>query len=272
MSARLCARAATSTAGCREVRLPRGQVKLRTRLRLPRAGRWTVTLREAGGAAVLRRRVTVAADARMRVLVTGDSMVFGIIDVLGRAVRRSGGVVTGDAHLGSGITKPSGLRWPEHARATARTLRPDATVVFLGAAVDSFPLPTAAGATADCCGPAWVAEYERRLRSMMAAYLRDGAALAYWVLLPAPRDRARVESFRAINAAIAQAAATFPDGIRIVDLGPAISPGDRYRQTAMYRGQRARIRMPDGIHLANAGIHLATEVIARAMRRDGMVR
>ena len=94
----------------------------------------------------------------------------------------------------------------------------------------------------------------------------------YWVVLPEPRDAVRAASYHAINAAIAQAAATFPDGVRVVDIGPAISPGGVYRRQAMYRGKLRLIRAPDGLHLANAGIHLASEVIERVMRRDGMVR
>jgi hypothetical protein len=215
--------------------------------------------------------VQVTPGARPRVLVTGDSMIYGIIDVLERAVRRSGGVLKGDPHPGSGITKPFLLRWPHHARASARLERPDATVVFLGAAVDTFPF-VLAGEHVDCCGPAWVAEYVRQLRQMMASYLRHGSALVYWVLLPAPRDADRVVSIHAINGAIRQAAATFPDGIRVVDIGPAISPGDVYRETAMFRGRLRVIREPDGMHLANAGLHIATEVIERAMRPDGFVR
>jgi len=271
VAARLCARSGARSAGCREVRLKRGQVKLRTRVRMPRAGRWTVTLRRAQEATTLRRSVQVTPGARHRVLVTGDSMVYGIIDVLERTVRRSGGVLKGDPHLGSGITKPFLLKWPAHARESAREEKPDATVVFLGAAVDTFPL-VVGGEKVDCCGPMWIAEYVRQLREMMGAYLRDGSALVYWVLLPAPREADRVTSHRAINSAILRAAATFPDGIRAVDVGPAISPGNIYREKAMYRGKLKVIREPDGIHLANAGIHLATEVIERVMRRDGMVR
>jgi hypothetical protein len=272
VSARLCARrAGASAATCRDVRLPAGVVKLRTSVRLPRAGRWTLELRRMPERTALRRKVLVSPAARHRVLVAGDSMVYGIIDVLERTVRRSGGVLKGDPHPGSGITKPFLLKWPEHAWASARRDKPDATVVFLGAAADTFPLDVA-GAKVDCCGPVWVAEYVRQLREMMTAYLRDGSALVYWVLLPAPREADRVASHHAINAAIAQAAATFPDGVRLVDLGPAISPGDIYREKAMYRGKLKVIREPDGIHLANAGIHLATEVIERVMRRDGMVR
>jgi len=253
------------------VRLAPGQVKLRMYVRLPRSGRWTVSLRRAQEATTLRRSVQVSSGARHRILVTGDSMVYGIIDVLERTVRRSGGVLKGDPHPGSGITKPFLLKWPEHARASARAQKPDATVVFLGAAVDTFPL-VIGGEKVECCGPAWVAEYVRQLRLMMASYLRGGSALVYWVLLPAPRDAGRVASHHAINSAIVQAAATFADGIRTVDIGSVISPGGVYREKAMYRGRRKLIREPDGIHLANAGIHLATEYIERVMRRDGMVR
>ena len=268
VAARICARSGAAAAVCRDVRLQPGQVRTRTRLRLPRAGTWTVTLRSPGTTAV-QRRVEVGPNARYRVLVTGDSMVFGVIDVLARVVRRTGGALTGDANPGTGITKPA-LGWPDHARALARRERPDVTVVALGAAVDAFPLTTAAG-PAECCGPEWVDEYARRLQEVMAAYLRRGSGVVYWVLLPAPRDVRRVE-IRAINEAIERAAATFHDGIAIVDIRPAISPGGRFRATAIYRGRRAKIREDDGIHLANAGVHIACEVILRAMRRDGLLR
>ena len=262
-------RSGALSAGCREVRLVAGHPKLRARVRFPRPGRWTVTLRRPLEPTALRRSVLVAPTERYRVLVTGDSMVYGIIDVLERAVRRSGGVLTGDPHPGSGITKPFLLQWPQHARESARRLRPDATVVFLGAAADTFAL-VVGGESVECCGTAWVAEYVRQLREMMAAYLRGGSALVYWCLLPAPRDADRVASNRAINGAIRQAAATFPDGVRIVDVGRVISPGGVYRETATYRGERKVIREPDGIHLANAGVHLATEYLeAHAPRRDG---
>jgi hypothetical protein len=269
ISGRVCARSGAVAAACRTVRLRAGQTRLRTSLRLARAGRWTVTLRPASAKAALQRRVDVGPSTRYRVRVTGDSMVYGIIDVLGRSVRKTGGTLIGDPHPATGITKPFLLDWPAHARASARSERDDATVVFLGA-VDAFPLRTAAGETADCCGPAWIAQYARRVRAMMTSYLGGGSSLVYWVLLPAARDPGRVPSTHAINTAIAQAAATFPDGVRIVDIGPAISPGDRYRTTAIYRGERAVIRDPDGIHLANAGVHIAARVILRALRHDGV--
>ena len=270
VSGRVCARDGTLSAGCRTVRLARGKVRARTTLRLRRAGRWTVTQRAAFTTAVASRRVEVRRGARYRVLVTGDSMVYGIIDVLARSVRETGGTLKGDPHAGTGITRPSLLKWPEHAARSVREDRPDASVVFLGAAVDTLPLAVDGERRVECCGPDWVGEYTRQVREMMATYLRDGSALVFWVLLPAPRDPARVESHHAINRAIRAAAATFPDGVRTVDIGPAISPGDVYREKAMYRGRLRVIRESDGIHLANAGVHLATDVILRAMRREGV--
>ncbi|HUR87194.1 MAG TPA: hypothetical protein VMY78_17840 [Solirubrobacteraceae bacterium] len=272
VAGRVCGRSGGAHAQCRNVRLRSGQVRLRTRLRLPRAGSWTVTLRSAETKAAAQRRVEVGPRERYRMLVTGDSMVYGVIDVLERSVRKTGGVLTGDPNPATGITKPSLLNWPDHARASVRSALPDATVVFLGAAVDTFALTLASGETVACCGPQWVAEYSRQVHEMMATYLRRGRGVVYWILLPAPRDPRRVESIHAINAAIQRAAADFPDGIEIVDIRPAISPGDRYRDTATYHGRRRAIRESDGIHLANAGVHLACEVILRDMRRDGLVR
>ncbi len=270
VTGRICARAAAAPPTCRDVRLAPGQVRLRTRLRLPRAGTWTVTLRSPAMTAIVERRVDVRPQARYRVLVTGDSMVLGIIDVLARTVRRTGGALTGDPHIGTGITRPELLPWPLHARASVRRTRPDATVVFLGAAGDIFPLKIASGEKVGCCVAEWIEAYAGEVRGMMRTYLRQGSGIVYWVLLPAPRDPRRVELTDAINAAIERAAAGFPDGVAVVDLGPAISPGNRYRETAIVGGRRVAVRAADGIHLANAGIHIASRVILRAMRRDGL--
>ena len=70
----------------------------------------------------------------------------------GRASLRS------DARVSTGISKPSLLDWRAHARDQAAGVRPDVTVMFLGAN-DGFRM-----AGADCCGLPWVAEYARRAR------------------------------------------------------------------------------------------------------------
>ncbi|HEX4363371.1 MAG TPA: hypothetical protein VHZ75_02405 [Solirubrobacteraceae bacterium] len=267
----VCASAARHSKRCRTIHLRAGKPVLALHIPLTAARRWTISLRSASGGGVARRTVDVGRAARYRVLVTGDSMVYGIIDVLGRSVRATGGTLHGDPNPGSGITKPMLVDWPVHARASVRTLHPDATVVFLGAAVDAFPLTSAAGQSIDCCGREWIAAYARRVHAMMTTYLRGGHALVYWVLLPLARDPARTESIKAINAAITQAAASIGDGVRLVDIAPDVTPHGQYTDTIAYHGKQVAVREPDGMHLANAGVHIATTVILRAMRRDGLV-
>lgn len=271
--ARVCATRATGAARCRDVRLRAGQATVRARVRLPRTGRWTVTVRGSRGTTE-RRRVAVDAQARLRVLVTGDSMIQGIFEVLTRLLAPVGGTVRGDPHGGSGITKP-GLDWPAHARRTARAVRPDVTFVMLGAANDSRPLRTAAGATVTCCDAAWIAEYRERLRSMMASYLSGGRSLVYYALLPAPRlppdNPRKVQEFQAVNAAIRAAAASFPDGVRVIaEIADVIAPGGEYRDAITYRGRMTVVRERDGVHLARSGLQIAAAIVRRRLSADAM--
>jgi hypothetical protein len=75
---------------------------------------------------------------------------------------------TRDAHISTGISKPSVLNWQRQAKRQAARA-PDVVVMFLGAN-DGFSMGSAA-----CCGEAWVAEYARRARTMM---IRRAAARA----------------------------------------------------------------------------------------------
>ena len=272
LSATVCARSAAATTPCRGVRLRAGTAKTRLRVRLPRAGRWTITVRSGSGER-LARGVDVRATARYRVLVAGDSMVYGIIDVLGRSVRATGGTLRGDPNPGSGITKPALVDWPAHARRSAGRLRPDATVVFLGAADRRLPGHDAVGRD--------------------RAVLRTG--LGRGVRPPRARGDDRVSAQRAQASstgsccrrrAIRRASsrsmrstprsrpprARSPTASRSSTSRRVISPGDRYVDEITYGGKRVVVRETDGMHLANAGVHIATNIILRAMRRDGIAR
>ncbi|MDX6688954.1 MAG: uncharacterized protein QOG15_411 [Solirubrobacteraceae bacterium] len=268
ISAAVCARSGTTSAGCRTVRLRRGDATVRARVRPRSAGRWAFTLRTRFGEQ-LTRRVSVRRGAHYRVLVTGDSMTYGLFEGLGSQLRTRGGQVTGDPHPATGITSPP-LDWPAHARNSASSVRPDVTIVFLGAAADAFPLTTPAGQTAQCCGRAWAAEYSRRVRGMMASYLRDGLGIVYWILLPAPRDPRRVE-IPVINGAVRTAAAQFSDGVRVIhELADVVSPGGVFHESILYRGVQRVVRAPDGIHLAKYGVRIGASILLRALRQDGI--
>jgi hypothetical protein len=202
---------------------------------------------------------------RLRILATGDSMI-QIVDSFMRArVASRRALVRSDARVSSGISKPSLLDWRAHAREQAAGIRPDATVVFLGAN-DGFRM-----AGADCCGAPWIGEYARRARKMMRAYARGGRARVYWLLLPAPRGGFFRQTFPAVNAALRMAARGLRDDVRLIELDEVFTPGGRYRSSIEVGGRRVRVRQADGIHLNATGAALAARLVIGALRRDRML-
>ena len=94
-----------------------------------------------------------------------------------------------ESHISTGISKPSMLNWNTRPAARPGGIRPDASVVFLGAN-DGFPIgrSTVLRRAAGCAG------YARRVRDMMRAYSRGGAGTG--VLADAARAAAGATSSR----------------------------------------------------------------------------
>jgi len=270
VAARLCARPRGNRTRCTTVRLRRGRRTLRTRVRLFARGSRTIALTSRHGQH-LEGRVEVRRDARLRLLVTGDSMIYGLYEVLGRELGAAA-VVRGDPHPGRGITTPGALDWTAHALRSARIERPDVTAVFLGSADAGYALPTPSGGLVPCCDRAWIAAYASRASSMMGSYLRSGRSLVYWLLLPAPRSAVKARVTSAENDAVRLAAADHPDGVRVIArLADIVSPGGRYREAIELDGRRRVVRDPDGVHLASAGIDIAAKILDDALRGDGLL-
>lgn len=214
------------------------------------------------------RRRAFAGRGRLRLLATGDSMIQIVDSYLKSRLRsRRGAVVRSDAHISTGISKLAMLDWIRKARGQASAIKPDVTVMFLGAN-DGFPMKTPSGASVDCCDDGWVAEYGRRVESMMRSYLRGGRSLVYWLTLPTPRrgDFARI--YRAVNAAIRRAAARVGDGVRVIDLVPVFTPGGSFRRTVRFRGRTVDARQSDGVHLSTAGASIAATLVIDRLRAD----
>jgi lysophospholipase L1-like esterase len=259
VAARLCARA------CRSVRLAPGVARASRRITPARAGRLAIALRGPAGDVVRRARLVRPASGRLRVLATGDSMI-QLLDVDLRARLRAAGPAwfRSDARIATGLSKPFLLDWVALARRQARTLRPDATVMFLGAN-DGFGF-----SGAPCCGGAWVRAYAERARAVMRAYVRGGAASVFWILLPAPRPPAFRAIFGPVNRALRHAARTAGGPVHLVDLGPVLTPGGRFRAAIRHGGRTVAVRQPDGVHLSRAGAAIAAGIVERALRRDGL--
>ena len=268
----LCARPDGRGAHCTRVRLATGTSTALTRVSLRAIGPRTIALRSDFGQR-LAGQVEVRDDARRRVLVTGDSMVYGLFEALAADLGQRWSVV-GDPNPGRGITTPGGfLDWPAHARRSARAGKPDVTIVFLGYADAGYPLATVTGETADCCEPEWVAAYATRVSAMMASYLRDGRGLVYWVLLPAPRSLTKARVTRAQNEAVRLAGREHVDGVRVIEqVADILSPEGRYHESIRLDGREEVVRETDGVHLTPLGIGVVTGVVHQALRGDELLR
>jgi hypothetical protein len=195
-------------------------------------------------------------------LVTGDSMIQPLDEFLRTRLRPRGMRVTSEPEISTGISKPGLLDWPANARRQAGAVRPDVTVMLLGAN-DGFAMGSAA-----CCGDAWVAEYARRARGMMDAYARGGRGRVYWALLPAPRPSSFRTSFRAVNAALVRAAREAGADVRLLRLDRYFTPGGAFREFMRVGGATRRVRQADGVHLTAAGASLAAGLVVRALRGE----
>jgi lysophospholipase L1-like esterase len=262
---RFCVRPPGARERCRSVQLRAGPRERTVRFRAVRPGGYVVT----ASMPYQRVRSTMRANpprGRLRILATGDSMI-QLIDSFMRArpgSRRA--LVRSDARVSTGISKPSLLDWRAHAREQVASIRPDVTVMFIGAN-DGFPM-----AGADCCGAPWIAEYARRARQMMRTYARGGRGRVYWLLLPAARDGFFREIFPAVNAALRQAAAGLEDDVRLIELDEVFTPGGRFRKSMKIDGKRVGVRQSDGVHLNTTGAALAARLVIAALRHDRMLR
>jgi lysophospholipase L1-like esterase len=217
------------------------------------------------------RRPLFARLGRLRLLATGDSMI-QIIDsyLKQRLAKRRRTKVRSDAHISTGISKPSLLDWVKEAAGQAASWKPDVTVVFIGAN-DGFAMKTPSGARAACCGAAWTAEYARRVRSMMRSYRRGGRSIVYWLLLPTAKRATFAQVFRPVNEAIRHAAGPFGAGVRVIDLVRVFTPGGVFRQTMVFRGKQVNVRQADGVHLSTAGASIAATLVIERLRADHLL-
>ena len=264
VTARFCVRPPGMAKRCRRIRIRSGRRPQALRFANPRPGLYRLTLLTPYQQV---RRVLRAnpAGGRLRILATGDSMI-QIIDSYLEARAGARARVRSDAHISTGLSKPSSLDWQAQARRQAAR-RPDVVVMFIGAN-DGFAMAGAA-----CCGPAWVAEYARRARRMMRVYARGGRARVLWLLLPTPRSGFFRETFPAVNTALRRAARGLEDDVRIVDLVEVFTPGGRYRDSIeVGGGKTVRVRQGDGVHLNTAGASIAANIVLRTLRAERILR
>jgi lysophospholipase L1-like esterase len=250
---------------CRMLAFRKAVTVASRRFRVTTTGRWRVQLRL--GSVRIRRSVAVGHGVSAgpppppTLLATGDSTMQGIDTFLADRLA-SRATVRSEVLPGSNISQIEAL-WRKRAASQALRLRPRTTVISVGAN-DGFGMRTPAGQPAPCCGVAWIAEYARRVRTMMKSYIRGGRGRILWLTLPLPRDPRRSAISTSVNQAI-QLAATGLENAVVVRLEDVFTPRG-YTDVIRWRGQYVRVREPDGIHLNLEGTSIAAEIVELALR------
>jgi len=271
---RLCVTEPGGRRRCRNLRMARNNARITKQLRAGVEGRSRVELTAPG----LRVSETFSVGEppgregregrKPTILAAGDSLMQGVdASLADRFASRAR--VSRDVIPNSGISKP-GFDWLRHSRERTRRVRPEVSVIFLGAN-EGFGMRIPGRGLVECCNPVWIAEFTSRVRRMMVTYGRGGRADVFWLSVPAPRDRERQLLQGAVNASVLRAAKGLRR-VRIVRLDRVFTPGGRYRDVMTYRGRRLRVREGDGIHFSPAGAEIVADKVAAALRSARVVR
>jgi lysophospholipase L1-like esterase len=255
---------------CIPAQLAPGQGRLAVAIPAPRPGGWRISVETSYG---FERSTLVWAShpgGSIRLLAAGDSEMQILDGLLARDLAGHGVNVTSDARISTGLSNPFFFNWPAHAAHQAPLLRPDVTVLVMGAN-EGYSV-TVGGHPVACCGAAWSAGYANLVARMMRTYLRGAAGRVYWFLLAAPRPANFRSVFDAVNAGVRAAAARFPGRVGLIDANSFFTPGNRYRDYMVYQGHGFTIHESDGIHLSAASDAVAATMVTRRLVADHVIR
>ena len=200
------------------------------------------------------------------ILVTGDSTVRVLDQVLAQRLLASGVEVVGDPVDGGTISHYSGIGafgWVARAQEQIRQSTYGAVVVFVGRN-ERHAMVRDHKSRRCCKDPGWRLAYKQRVEKIMRTYGCHGRTRVYWLALPAQSGPGRMAIAREVNSAIRAAAESVGDNVRIVRTGPKVSPdgaySDRLGSTTIYETDR--------VHLNDAGSNLVAAAVMTELMRD----
>ena len=222
---------------------------------------------EGGGEVAVAGSAPAAGTELERVLVTGDSLSTPLDIEVAQQIADDGSAVevTRDPHLATGISNEI-VDWGQLSASQADDVDPDAVVMFIGAN-EGYPMTTADGATLQCCGADWEAEFASRVGKVMDNYLAEGDTRLYWMTIPTQRDPARLQISEAVNRSIVAEAAKRGEAVEVIDTVAIFTP-DGYTDAIAIDGEETIVRESDGIHLNDDGSGLAAEIVLEAIDSD----
>ncbi len=192
-------------------------------------------------------------DNPLRLAVIGDSMVRFFGDTMVSLADQTGVIDAKTEHqLSSGLTRPDFYDWPTRIVEVMAADDPDAVVLMYGG--NDAQALVVDGQTARPFSDAWVGEYSARVGHMMDLVTTDPDRILIWVGQPIMRDPDFDRKMVELNQIYA-AEAGARERVRYVDTrdlfrGP---DGGFSRYVIDEAGQRADVRLTDGVHLSTIG-------------------
>lgn len=223
-------------------------------------------------AAVLLTAVALTAGAstavgKERVLVFGDSLMKLVARSIEKKLDRnpefeSVAVVS----IGSGLARLDLFDWESKIEQAVESARPKYAVAMIGAN-DDQPMMTDGGSV-QLGSPAWLAEYQRRVDSIIRMLKEGGVEKIYWIGLPDMRDSELQREVQRINKIVAEKSRGNP-AVEYIDttkmfsnkLGE-FSPYIIDKKTAM----PIHVRAGDGVHLNRKGADMLADVVVDKLR------
>jgi lysophospholipase L1-like esterase len=268
---RVCLAPPGAATDCRARPLATGQPRRSISLATPRPGGWNVKVATPYGQRIKRQVWATHPGGRIHVLLDGDSEMQILDTFIGQQLSPHGVSTSSDAQISTGLTNSTFYDWQAQARRQAASLRPDVSIVIMGAN-DGFGTVGPGGTHETCCGPGWSAGYANLAAEMMRTLLRGNAGRVYWFLLPTPRPGNFKSVFDGVNRGIKAAAARFPGRVALIDANTFFTPGDRYRDFMSFHGSGFTIHEADGIHLSASADRVAAALVRNRLRADRVIR
>jgi hypothetical protein len=151
---------------------------------------------------------------------------------------------------GTGLARPEVFDWQTEYPAMLGTARPDVVIVAIGANDGQGFVED--GVTYPFGSAGWSAIYERRVQAFLAMLEENGARVV-WVGLPPMKSDAYDERIALVNRIDYAVVHASPRAIWYSTAGIVGDENGRFQDFGEVRGETARLRQGDGIHLSDDG-------------------
>ncbi len=204
----------------------------------------------------------------LRLWIGGDSLAGSLGPALGTLTADTGVVApVFDSRVGSGLSTPGALNWPQQAATDLARYHPEVVVFIIGTNDSQVPQPQPTDATG---APAWKAQY-RQLVNQMLDVLTSGNRFVFWIGAPTSANPTMDAEVRQIDAVARAVVATRQDAV-YVDAYQLFSDSQGHYDASLPGpgGKLEVMRTDDGVHFTPAGADLLAHAVDAPL--DGRCR